>query len=62
MKQFRIDNSWLHNTTGQIAADAMEVNIKPVYDYYGFCREVCYGIVTNNENLTGGERKIVQID
>jgi hypothetical protein len=26
--------------TGHNAADGMEVNIKTVYDYYGFCREV----------------------
>ena len=33
-----------------------------MYDYYGFCREVCYLIVTNNENVIGGDGKIVQID
>ena len=54
--------SWLHNTTGQIAADEMEVNIKTVYGYYDFCREVYYVIVTTNENVIGGEGKIVHID
>ena len=48
--------------TGQIVADEMEVNIKTVYDYYGFRREVCYVMVKNNENVIGGEGKIVQID
>jgi hypothetical protein len=47
--------------TGQIAADEMEVNIKTVYDYYGFCGEVYYVIVTKNKNIIG-EGKIVQID
>ena len=27
--------------TGQIAADEMQVNLKTVYDYYVFFREVC---------------------
>ena len=54
--------SWLHNMTGQNAAGEMEVNKYTVYDYYGFCREVCYVIVTNSENVIGGEGKIVEID
>ena len=43
--------------TGQIAADEMQVNLKTVYDYYGFRNEVCYVIVTNKENVIGGEWK-----
>ena len=54
--------SWLHNMTGDIAADEMQVNLRTVCGYYGFCREVCYVTVTNNENVTGGEGNIVQID
>ena len=36
--------------------------IKKVYDYCGFCREVCYVIVMNSENVIGGEGKNMQID
>ena len=39
----------------------MQVNLKTMFDYYGFRREVCYVIVTNNDNVIGGEGKIVQI-
>ena len=39
----------------------MEVNERTVYDYYSFCREVCYVIVTNSKNGIG-EGKIVKID
>ena len=37
--------SWLHNMTGQTAADEMPLNLRTAYDYYGFCREVCYVVV-----------------
>ena len=40
----------------------MQVNLKTVYDYYGFCRGVCYLIVTNNETVNGGKEKILQVD
>ena len=40
----------------------MEVNKNTVYDYYGFCREVCYVIVTISDNAIGGQGKIVEID
>ena len=49
--------SWLHRITGQNAAGEVEVNTKTVYDYYGFCTEVCYVIVTNSENVIGGKGK-----
>ena len=54
--------SWLHHMMGQNVADEVEVNKKTLYYYYGFCREVCYIIVTNSENVIGGEGKTVQID
>ena len=37
----------------QIAADEMQKNLRIVCDYYGFCRGVCYVVVTNNENVFG---------
>ena len=43
--------SWLNNMTGQTSAEEMQVNLRTVYDYYGFCREGCYVVVTNNENV-----------
>ena len=52
--------TWLHNMTNRTAADEMQANLRTVYDYYDYCREVCYVIVTNNEN--SGEIKIVQKD
>ena len=53
---------WLHDITGCNAADELGVTRKTVYDYYGYCREVCYVIVTNSDNVIGGEGKIMQID
>ena len=53
---------WLYNITGYNAAYEMGVTTKTVYDYYGYCREVCYVIVTNSYNVIGGEGQIVQID
>ena len=53
-------NTWFEK--GRITKQSeMEVN-KKNSDYYGFCRDVCYVIVTNSENVIGGEGKIVQID
>jgi hypothetical protein len=35
----------------------MQEDLKTVYDYYGFCREVSYMIITSNENVIGGVGK-----
>ena len=41
-------------TVKEIAYFAEWKSQRTVYDYYGFCREVCYVIVTNNENVIEG--------
>lgn len=53
---------WVRNFTLEETAAECNVSVNTVCDFYGFCREVCYVIVTNDSVPIGGENKIVEID
>lgn len=53
---------WLLQTTLQIAASEAEVHFSTALDYFCFCREICYVIITQNTKPIGGEGHIVELD
>lgn len=53
---------WIRNYTVEETASESGVNMNTVVEYFNFCREVCYVIVTNNSVPIGGEDKVVEVE
>ena len=53
---------WLHGMGIQRTSSELDLSLKTVMDYFGFCRDVCYVICTNSSEPIGGPGKTVELD
>lgn len=61
-KSLRLVYFWLLNSTLEITSSECEVDITTACEYFTFCREVCYVVVTSDFKPIGGPGHIIEID